>query len=156
MIFDSTEIPLYRSQSYEPPIVYECTRNKPIKIPNTESRLLDELDKVYLYTKFIYQDLDSAKLDKGYIEAKILINYRLFSDEFYPHISIDPYGEFIFSHKSNKGYVDIGVRGEGELSYHVRNDDDPQKTRYEDYKWDENFDLPDDLYFAINSLKQLF
>ena len=123
---------------------------------NTETRLFDELEIAYLHAKSMYQDLNSTKFVIGYHEAKILIYNRLFSEELYPTISIDPYGEFIFTHKSNKGYVDIGVRGENELSYHVRNDVNPSETRYDDYEWDDNYIIPKALYNALNSLKQQF
>lgn len=123
---------------------------------NTETRLFDELETVYLHAKSVYQYLDKTKFEIGYYEAKILIYNRLFSEELYPTISIDLYGEFIFTHKSIKGYVDIGVRGEKELSYHVRNDVNPSETRYDDHEWDDNYIIPKALFNALNSLKQQF
>jgi len=76
----------------------------------------------------------------------------LFSTEINPDVCIDAYGEFTFSHKSLAGYVDIGVRGSRDLSYHVRNDIDPDKTAFADCEWD-LVSLPTSLSIAMEALQ---
>ncbi len=152
--YDFPTIAGYVSQNQPTDHVCDGTFYFQFQIANTESRLIDELRTAYIHAKLVYQDLDSSRLISGFFEAKYLIECRLFGEELYPNISIDPDGEFIFSHKSKMGYVDIGVRGEKELSYHVRNDVNPNETRYDDYIWDDDYKIPKELYDALLSLKQ--
>ena len=134
---------------------FEGTLNVSSKTEHTQSKLFDDLKQVYTYAQHVYQDLDPNQLKIGYFEASILVSGRLFGEVLYPTVSIDPYGEFIFSHMSKMGYVDIGVSGEGELSYHVRNDVYPEETRFDDYNWEENdYKIPIDLYKALKSLEK--
>ncbi|MCY4228382.1 MAG: hypothetical protein OXF20_11995 [Gammaproteobacteria bacterium] len=100
-----------------------------------------------------FQDLDRNRLEQAICEALILANSGLFDSEIYPDVRVDPYGEITFSHKSSAGYVDIGVRGERELSYHVRNDIEPMNSKFDDHRWDYNC-LPQPLCDAIRALKQ--
>ena len=134
--------------------VINSTPDGAISVETIEDRLLDELRSVYKDAKHYYQDLDDAKFELGFKEAVDLINSQIFDEKLYPDISIESYGEFIFSHDSNAGYVDIGVRGERRVSYHVMNDVLPEETRYDNHKWDEDYTIPMDLYSALKSLKQ--
>ena len=125
------------------------------KYEDAQSKLLDDLRQVYTQALHVYQDLDPNRLKLGFREAMFIVTSRLFGEKLCPNVSIDPYGEYIFSHMSKMGYVDIGVRGEGELSYHVRNDVNPGETRFDDYKWEDNdFKIPIDLSKALKSLEQ--
>ena len=123
-------------------------------VKTIEDKLLDKLQAVYKDAKHYYQDLDEAKFALGFDEAATLIKRQLFDEKLFPEISIDPYGEFIFSHDSDAGYVDIGVRGEKRLSYHVKNDIEPGATEYDNHEWDDNYIIPKDLYSALKYLKQ--
>jgi len=99
------------------------------------NQLFNEVCRVWKSTQSTLHDVNSDRTKNAFHEAIALTLSQLFSKEIYPDICIDPYGEFTFSHKSNAGYVDIGVRGERELSYHIRNDIDPSKTAFDDCKW---------------------
>ena len=118
------------------------------------SKMLHELREAFSFARQTFEDLNKERLRKAYIEATILVASGLFGDKIVPSISVDPYGEFTFSHKSKAGYVDIGVRGEGELSYHVRNDIDPKKTEFDDYEWID-FAIPQPLRNAMMNLRTI-
>jgi hypothetical protein len=85
------------------------------------------------------------------VEATRILNSGIFPDFLEPHVSVDAYGEFSISLRRPGGYLDIGVCGDGELSYHVRNDFDTSKTVYGDVTWD-GATLPDELVEAAIQL----
>ncbi|MCY4152158.1 MAG: hypothetical protein OXE94_07985 [Aestuariivita sp.] len=114
--------------------------------------LFGEVRRVWEAVQGTFHDWDNEHVKQAFYEAIALIRSRLFSAEINPDICIDVYGEFTFSHKSPAGYVDIGVRGTGELSYHVRNDIDPTKTAFADCEWDLR-SLPTSLSIAIENLQ---
>lgn len=118
-----------------------------------QSEMLQELVKEYNFACKEFIEIDISKLNKAFVEAVHLVMSGLFGTRIFPNISVDPYAEFTFSHKSTSGYIDIGVRGAGELSYHVRNDVDPQKTKYDDWNW-ENYIMPQSLFIAIEHLRE--
>ncbi len=122
-------------------------------LPTKNNILLKDLYQEYRFAKHWFAELDEEQLTKAYVEAFILINCELFDENIYPDISIDPYGEITFSHRSLAGYVDIGVRGVCELSYHVRNDICPDQTTFEDYNW-EDYQIPSKLIKALKILRQ--
>ncbi len=115
--------------------------------------LTSKIHQVGSFARTNFQDLDRNQLEHAIREALILAKSGLFDSEIYPDIRVDPYGEITFSHKSSAGYVDIGVRGERELSYHIRNDLEPTNSKYDDHRWDYNF-LPQPLCDAISALRQ--
>ena len=119
----------------------------------TTHALVDEVRWIYYFTCITLNELESRQLDLAYAEALRLASSGLFEAELIPDVCIDEYGEFTFSHQSQAGYVDIGVRGVGELSYHVRNEIDPNQTAYDDYIW-QNYDIPIGLYKAIAALRE--
>ena len=90
-------------------------------------------------------DIDRIRL--AAVEAARILNSGIFPDFLEPQVSVDAYGEFSISLKRPGGYLDIGVRGDGELSYHVRNDLDASKTTYGDIPW-YGSNLPDELIDA--------
>ena len=132
--------------------IFKGTIDVPAELKNFRSKLLDEVEQAYLFAQKTYDKLDDDQFKIAFVEAQILADSQLFSEELCPNVSVDPYGEFTFSHKSKAGYVDIGVRGEGELSYHVRNDIEPDQTQFDDYSWI-GFDIPHELLAALTSLR---
>ena len=132
--------------------IFEGTIDVPAELKNFRSKLLDEVEQAYLFAQRTYDKLDDDQFKIAFVEAQILADSQLFGEELCPNVSVDPYGEFTFSHKSKAGYVDIGVRGEGELSYHVRNDIEPDQTQFDDYSWI-GYDIPHELLAALTSLR---
>ena len=120
---------------------------------DADTKLFDEIYQAFTFASDVFCDLDENQLKRAFIEAKILADSMLFGEELSPSVCVDPYGEFTFSHRSAVGYVDIGVRGEGELSYHVRNDVDPAETKFDDYNW-VDYKVPHDLFTALQALRR--
>lgn len=120
---------------------------------DTSQKLTNDIYRVVSFAHRNFQSLDYNRLEQAFYEALVLVNSGLFDSEVYPVVDVDPYGEITFSHKASAGYVDIGVRGERELSYHVRNDVEPSQTKFDDHEWNYNF-LPQPLFDAIGALKQ--
>lgn len=120
----------------------------------TQGKIIAKIEQAYRFAQCEFGDLDRYQLGRAREESMFLANSPLFDAELMPDVCIDPYGEFTFSHRSNAGYVDIGVRGVGELSYHVRNDIDPDATRFDDYKWTTDYRIPMPLFQALQVLKQ--
>lgn len=120
---------------------------------NIKEKLLAQLDSLVEQAKKegFYSDVEQLEL--GFKEAVGIINSHIFDDKLYPVISIDHFGEITFSYKSPVGYIDIGVRGEKELSYHIRNDVNPRETRYGDCKWDDDYSIPIEVLSAIQIFK---
>jgi len=116
-------------------------------------RSFEDVYQAFQIASHAFPDLDKNRLSLAFVEANLLARSRLFDGALYPEVCVDPYGEFTFSHRSEAGYVDIGVRGEGELSYHVRNDVDPAETKFDDYDWSDR-DIPQDLFTALKSLRK--
>ncbi|KAA0909531.1 hypothetical protein FLO80_21105 [Aquicoccus porphyridii] len=112
-----------------------------------------EIYQAFLFAKHTFAELEDAQLQKAFLEARILAASQIFGSELLPSVSVDPYGEFTFCHKSEAGYVDIGVRGEGELSYHVRNDVEPENTTYDDFDWTD-YKVPRELFEALQTLQR--
>ena len=111
-------------------------------------RLAKRVDELCRYARLCYDEIDHEQLRAAQNEANVLIYSGVFSERLAPDVTIDRYGEISFTHQSVTGYVDIGVRGETELSYHVRNDVVPEATDYDDYAWD-RFDVPAGLLAAV-------
>ncbi len=130
----------------------ETVRNKLAADP-TSHRLRDKVREAFQYASHTYTGLDKTQLQHAYAEALRLADSGIFEAEITPDICIDVYGEFIFSHKSEAGYIDIGVRGEYQLSYHVRNDIEPEKTAYADLDWTSG-GIPEELYAALAALRK--
>ena len=114
------------------------------------ARLAERVDQLCRYARYSYSDLDIERLALAQNEANVLIHSGVFSERLSPDVNIDPYGEISFTHQSPKGYVDIGVRGESELSYHIRNDIEPSATSHDDYAWDQ-LDIPSNLLLAVEN-----
>ncbi len=117
------------------------------------SHLLDEIDHAYQSALYFDVNLDRDQLTQAINEAKLLARSFLFGTELIPDVSLDSYGEFTFSHNSDAGYIDIGVRGVGELSYHVRNNFEPENMIFDDYHW-RDFHIPKQLCNAIWELRR--
>ncbi|MCY3985134.1 MAG: hypothetical protein OXE85_14610 [Roseovarius sp.] len=116
-------------------------------------QLLNKVVHEWNLVKDTLHDVDDGQAKQAFLEAIMLACSQLFSTEINPNVCVDSYGEFTFSHTSRAGYVDIGVRGERELSYHVRNDINPDKTAFDDCKWN-LFSLPKPLSMAMEILQQ--
>ncbi len=101
--------------------------------------------------KAFSEGVDAYKIKMAAVEATRILNSGIFPDFLEPHVSVDAYGEFSISLRLPGGYLDIGVCGNGELSYHVRNDLDTSKTAYGDVPWD-GVTLPDELIEAAIQL----
>lgn len=140
------------SQATSPPALDGTLDHTP-SIDDAHTRLADEIDQAFIFARHAFRDLDQQQLEVAFAEAKLLAASHLFGAELSPNVSVDPCGEFTFYHRSQAGYVDIGVRGEGELSYHVRNDADPTATHFDDYDW-ADFNVPQPLFLAIQALRQ--
>ena len=123
------------------------------RLENSYSRLLEDIYQAFNLAHHIFCDLDKTQLARAFLEASFLADIRIFGEELLPSVCVDPYCEFTFSHKSKAGYVDIGVRGVGELSYHVRNDIDPTQTQFDDHKW-EDYKIPQKLFTALQALRK--
>ena len=98
-------------------------------------QLADRVDQLCRFARWAYEEIDAEKLYRAQNEANVLIHSSVFSEALSPEVCIDPHGEISFTHKSRSGYVDIGVRGDGELSYHVRNDLEPEQSVHDDHVW---------------------
>ena len=133
--------------------IFKGTIDVPAELKDFRSKLLDEVEQAYLFAQRTYDKLDDDQFNIAFGEAQILADSQLFGEKLCPNVSVDPYGEFTFSHKSKAGYVDIGVRGVGELSYHVRNDIEPQQNRFDDYSWI-GYDVPRELIAALMTLRR--
>ncbi len=90
---------------------------------------------------------------RAYEEAIQLTHCGLFEGKLIPEVCLDDYGEFTFSHHSKAGYIDIGVRGVGKLSYHVRNDIEPGNSAYADVEW-QDYHIPQALRVALRAIKE--
>ena len=134
-------------------LTVDGTIEKAKTISNENTRLMDEIWNAYTFAKYTFVELDAEQLELARNEAMVLAASQLFEAKVVPQVCVDPYGEFTFSHKSAAGYIDIGVRGERELSYHVRNDISPDDTRYDDYVWDD-LHVPQELFQAIEKIKK--
>jgi len=115
-------------------------------------QLVEEVVRVWKSARGTLHAVENGQAEQAFHEAIVLTYSRLFSTEIYPDVCVDAYGEFTFSHMSPAGYVDIGVRGAGEISYHVRNDIDPDKTAFADCEWDLG-SLPPSLSIAMEALQ---
>ena len=96
-------------------------------------RLRNQVDTLCRYARFAYDIEDKEALSRAQNEANLLIYSGVFSEDFSPDIHVDEYGEISFTKRFSCGYIDIGVSGNGELSFHVRNDLDPSLTQYADH-----------------------
>ena len=134
-------------------MVSSAKKINPDAVEDIGGRLLNEVHRKYNFARHTFHDLNRDQLERAYLEARELAGSGLFNDEIYPDVSVDPYGEFTFSHRSDAGYVDIGVRGESELSYAVRNDKAQQETRFDDHDWRDR-QIPQDLFKALKALGQ--
>lgn len=142
----------YRTEKVQTPIEDSSTLN--MNLSSHYSHLQNEVNRVSSFARIAFDDLDPVKLNAAVYEANQLVACGLFEAEIVPDVSIDRYGEITFSHKSSAGYIDIGVRGVGELSYNVRNDIEPQASRYDDHDWHMNNQIvPVELYNAIVHLR---
>ena len=97
--------------------------------------------------KSFCEGVDADRIVTAATEATRILNSGIFPDFIEPNVSVDDCGEFSISLRCPGGYLDIGVCGDGELSYHVRNDLDASKTAYGDVKWN-GMNLPDELVEA--------
>ena len=93
------------------------------------------VDQLCRFAQWAYEGIETTRLAKAQDEANALIHSRVFSVTLSPEVCIDAHGEISFTHKSVSGYVDIGVRGDEELSYHVRNDPEPERSVNDDHVW---------------------
>jgi hypothetical protein len=97
---------------------------------------VDDLFQKYQFAKILCESAEIDRLRAAFIEATSFLNCGIFSDFQRPHVGVDEYGEFSFSIRSSRGYLDVGVCGTGEISYHIRNDLEPEKTKFGDTVWD--------------------
>lgn len=91
-----------------------------------------------------------GKLALASLEAQYVSRSGLFPEYHEPDISIDECGEISFALSTHRGYLDIGVCGLGEISYHVRNDYEPSMTAFGDKSLKNG--LPEDLVESAASM----
>ncbi len=113
-------------------------------------RLADRIDQLCRFARFAYDEIDTERLARAQNEANVLVR-SVFSENLWPDVCIDPHGEISFTHRSEAGYMDIGVRGDGELSYHVRNDLRPECSTCDDHDWSD-FAIPIELMESMQEL----
>lgn len=126
------------------------SQSHPCRVSNITVQAPDIFAKFQAAKAFCI-DVDSEKLRFAAVEAARILSSGIFSDFLKPNVSVDTYGEFSISLRRPGGYLDIGVCGDGELSFHVRNDFDASKTVYGDVEWD-GATLPDELIEAAIQL----
>lgn len=114
-------------------------------------KIQQNLYSAYIFAKATFNVSDLEKLEAAYLEASALITSGAFGVDIFPSVGIDQYGEIILSQKLDSGYIDIGCRGEGELSYHIRNDRDPNLSAFGDVDFSESI-IPADLIDALAEL----
>ena len=90
----------------------------------------------YQYAKTLCAGVDDDRLKAAFLEAVGFLNSGVFPDFMEPHIGVDEYGEVSFSIGNSKGYLDVGFNGTGEISYHIRHDQNPDLTTFGDDGWD--------------------
>ena len=105
---------------------------------------VEELFSLFQSAKLFSVGVDHEQLKSALLEAVRLKSSGLFPDFIKPQVAVDECGEFMFTYKNSTGYIDIGVCGEGVISFHARNDADPEKTTYGDREWD-RLSIPDEL-----------
>lgn len=125
-----------------------------LNLSGAVNKLLDDVIDSYILAKKTYPELNQSRLLSAYIEAIFLAGSGLFGDKITPQIGVDSCGEFIFWHRTDASYIDIGVCGEGVLSYHVRNLARPELTVFDEYDWSD-FDIPKRLFDALYALRQI-
>lgn len=116
----------------------------------TVNRLGDRLQQAHQFALTYFPNIDKTQLYQAFRETWMLSSY-LFSDNMPPSITVDPHGEFTMSYRSHCGYIDIGTNGTGELSYHVRNDVQPDASIFDDIDWSDHR-IPMQLVKAIEAL----
>lgn len=114
-------------------------------------RFVDRVDELCWLARFSYEGLDTEKLARARNGTNGPIHGNVFSGTFLPDVCIDRHGETGFRHRPKSGYVDMGIRGDGELSYHVRNYRDPQSSAHDDHRWSD-FAIPKRLREALKAL----
>jgi len=105
-------------------------------LPATCVLFADRLFELFQSARLFCDDLTEEQLENALRDAIRIRNSGLFPEYITPDVGVDEYGEFSFSVKSLKGYLDIGVNGGNEISFHVRNDSDPSLTAFGDLEWD--------------------
>ena len=98
--------------------------------PNIYS--VNSLFELFQASRLLCEDVPESRLKTAFMDATKVLNSGIFSEYVRPHIGVDEFGEFSFSLKNEHGYLDIGVSGDGAVSYHARNDSDPSQTAYGD------------------------
>lgn len=114
-------------------------------------RLADRVEQLCRFARFAYEEIDTERLARAQNEANVLVQSSVFSENLSPDVCIDRHGEISFTHRSEAGYLDIGVRGDGELSYHVRNDHRPEHSVCDDHYWPD-FAIPIELLESVQEL----
>ncbi len=114
-------------------------------------RLAGRVDQLCRFARSAYEEIDAERLANAQNEANVLIYSGVFSETLSPEVCIDLHGEISFTHKSDSGYLDIGVRGDGELSYHVRNDKEPLLSAHADHVW-QDYKIPMNLRESLRVL----
>lgn len=116
----------------------------------TEEQLLRVLQDRFMWATQKCQFASIKTVATAANEAADLICSNIFNEHLLPEILVDEYGEFSFVIKRDSAYIDIGVRGENELSYHVRNDSSGASV-YDDIEINDSF-IPDSLREALEDL----
>lgn len=133
---------------------YETLPSVPEQNSDSGIAKVDELFSLYQSAKLFGVDVEPDQLKSALLEAVRLKSSGLFPDFIKPQIAVDECGEFMFTYKNSTGYIDIGVCGEGEISFHARNDSDPEKTTYGDQEWN-GLSVPDELIEGATSIFQV-
>ena len=131
---DSSEIGLSKShQSSSSRMKLEDSSEREVVVYEAS-----DLFQLFQAARLFCDGVSESTLRAALREAIALKGSGLFPEFIKPEVGIDECGEFSFSVRNSKGYLDIGVSGVGELSFHVRNDCDPSATEYGDMAWDGN------------------
>ena len=144
-------LPIDSSMSFGSPLLGH--HGMPTSHQRMGSVVLDKrLHEAYLFAFNAYDGLDKERLARACREARLLASCALFQETLFPEVSIDPNGEITLSCRARGGYVDIGVCGDQELSFHVRNDVEPRLSAYADMEWTD-YKIPSVLLDALEALQ---
>lgn len=116
------------------------------------AEIAGRLNEAFLFALTMFGELDQSRLTQAYREAMLLTSCAVFQEALLPDVCVDPNGEFILSHESDVGYIDIGLTGNRKISFHVRNDVNQALSCHADMDWDD-YKIPSNLLKALEDFR---